>query len=97
MDANELVEQVAMAMEGPFDRAGHLNPKKLAECRMIRWAMLSHQEQGMMLNRARAALREIVAAAGGVDALEWSAAKVRKDEPATAALLRALAEGGKDA
>lgn len=54
-------------------------------------------EPGWDERMARAALREIVAAAGGVDALEWSAAKVRKDEPATAALLRALAEGGKDA
>ncbi len=94
MDANELVERVARAIYGDEYTA------MVAEARDYDGEPNGRSAQfevAAMRKIARAALREIVAAAGGVDALEWSAAKVRKDEPATAALLRALAEGGKDA
>lgn len=62
------------------------------------WDMIPSDKEAL----ARAALREIVAAAGGVEALEDAATAIldewaKETEERTAALLRALAEGGKDA
>lgn len=92
MDANTLVERVARAM-----RTARLIATDAAPILIAFSADAPAEDVDIAI--ARAALREIVAAAGGVDALNDAAAAVLDDwakdaEQQTAALLRALAEGG---
>ena len=82
MDANELVERVAREISASTLDWGDEEPEVWETHRIL----------------ARAALREIVAAAGGAAAMMDDAEDLfARNSRNVAALLRALAEGGKDA